>query len=122
MTYSDRLLFLFTLLALPFIYLYSWQPAQPATYADIQVNGHHHQRVTLNNNHVLHIHGDKGESVIEISNGKVRFKDSPCSSKRCVMSGWLQHEGEFTACLPNKVSIALVSNDKALNRFDSINF
>lgn len=121
MTLADRLLYLSTLIALPFIYLYFWQPVQNARYADIHVDGHYQQRISLNQNQVLHVHGDQGDSIIEINNGKIRFKDSPCTSKRCVLSGWLQHSGEFAACLPNRVSIALL-NFADTNRYDSINF
>lgn len=122
MTTADRFLFITTLIALPFIYFYFWQPAQEAMYADIHVNGHYLQRVSLSNNQVLHVHGDHGDSVIEVQNGRVRFKNSPCTSKRCVLSGWLQHNGEFAACLPNRVSIALLNNDTIASRYDSINF
>lgn len=122
MTTADRFLLILTLIALPFIYLYFWQPLQEARYANIHVNGHYQQSLSLNDNQVLHIHGAQGDSIIEISNGRVRFKDSPCTAKRCVLSGWLQHSGEFAACLPNRVSIALLDNDTAANRYDSINY
>lgn len=122
MTTADRFLFIITLVALPFAYTYFWQPAQEARYADIHVNGHYQQRLSLNNNQVVHVHGKQGDSIIEINNGRIRFMDSPCTARRCVLTGWLQHSGEFSACLPNRVSIALFNKGTVANRYDSLNF
>jgi hypothetical protein len=122
MTFADRLLYLLTLLLLPFVYWQFWQADELALYADIHVNGQYQQRIALNKDRTLHVHGERGDSIMEVHDGKVRFKDSACTSKRCVLSGWLQHSGEFAACLPNKVSVALLSKNSRQARFDSINF
>lgn len=124
MTLADRILYLLTLFALPFIFWTLWQPASPALQADIHVNGHYQQRVSLEQDRTLLVHGELGDSVLEIKNGKIRFKDSPCTIKRCVHNGWLKNSGEFNACVPNQVSIALLGSDHISNsaKFDSINF
>lgn len=120
MTLADRLLYLLTLLILPWLFWYFWQPTTMAMLADIHVNGQFQQRVSLQKNQILLIHGELGDSILQIQDGKIRFKDSPCTIKRCVHSGWLNQSGEFTACVPNKVSIALLGS--GTQKFDSINF
>lgn len=68
---------------------------------------------------ILTVSGPLGESRIEIHKGKARFLASPCTNKICIRSGWLEHAGEAAACLPNRISLALLGNDA---RFDAINF
>ena len=120
MTLADWFLYLVILLLLPWLFWYFWQPVTRAMQADIHVNGQFHQRVSLQENQTLIIHGELGDSILQIKDGKIRFKDSPCTIKRCVHSGWLKQSGEFTACIPNKVSIVLLGSET--QKFDSINF
>ena len=42
----------------------------------------------LNQMRELKIIGPMGESLISISQGKVRFKQSPCRNQYCVHQGW----------------------------------
>ncbi len=75
--------------------------------------------VPLNEDRTLELRGPLGISVIEIRNGQVRFVASPCRGKQCIHAGWLKQGGEFAACLPNRISVAVRGRDR---RFDSINF
>lgn len=52
--------------------------------------------------------------IIEIKDGKVRFKSSDCPDKVCVNTGWLSSPGQTAVCLPNKISIVIkpTSGDK----------
>ncbi len=47
----------------------------------------------LNQTRDLRIHGALGDSLISISQGKVRFKQSPCNNQYCVHQGWLNRAG-----------------------------
>ncbi|HSR01396.1 MAG TPA: NusG domain II-containing protein [Methylophilaceae bacterium] len=73
----------------------------------------------LNQNKELHIDGPLGESQISISQGKVRFKQSPCNNQYCVHQGWLNRAGQVAVCLPNQVSIQLIGENKP---YDSLNY
>lgn len=124
MTLADRSLYLITFVSLPILFWSLWQTTGQALHADIHVNGEYQQRVSLQQDRTLLVHGELGDSLLEIKNGKIRFKDSPCTIKRCVHSGWLKQSGEFNACVPNQVSIALLGSDShpGISQFDSINF
>ncbi len=63
--------------------------------------------------------GPLGDTLIEIADGRVRVVASPCTQKLCVRAGWLDASGEATACVPNRVSVALLGDDP---RFDAVNF
>lgn len=68
---------------------------------------------------MVRVAGVLGDTVIEIRDGRVRVVASPCSQKLCLRAGWLESAGDATACVPNKVSVALLGEDR---RFDAINF
>jgi len=73
----------------------------------------------LNQNRELHLHGPLGESHISIVQGKVRFKQSPCTNQYCVHQGWLKLAGQVAICLPNQISLQLIGEKKP---YDSLNY
>lgn len=73
----------------------------------------------LNQRRELHIHGPLGESHISIAQGKVRFKQSPCTNQYCVHQGWLKLAGQVAICLPNQISLQLIGEKKP---YDSLNY
>ena len=50
---------------------------------------------------------DVEKCCIEVNDGKIRFLSSTCPDQICVHAGWLEHEDEFAACLPNNVIITI---------------
>lgn len=73
----------------------------------------------LNQTRELHIHGPLGDSRISIDQGKVRFKQSPCTNQYCVHQGWLERAGQVAICLPNQISLQLIGGKKP---YDSLNY
>ncbi|MBX9676021.1 MAG: NusG domain II-containing protein [Methylotenera sp.] len=73
----------------------------------------------LNQSRELHIKGALGESHISIQNGRVRFKQSPCSNQYCVHQGWLTRAGQVAICLPNQIGLQLMG---AKSAYDSLNY
>lgn len=67
----------------------------------------------------IRIAGPLGETLITIRKGQARFVSSPCAQKQCIHSGWLKRNGDFAACLPNRVSLFIAGREGA---FDAINF
>ena len=51
--------------------------------------------------------GSIGETVVEVHNGKTAIISSPCSGQTCVAAGKLHKNGQWTACLPNRVFILI---------------
>lgn len=70
-------------------------------------------------NREVRVAGPLGETILQIRDGRVRVVSSPCTQKICVRAGWLEEAGEAAACVPNRVSVALLGADP---RFDAINF
>ena len=51
--------------------------------------------------------GPLGSTVIKISGGVVRVESSPCRDKLCILKGELEKNGDWTACMPNRVFIKI---------------
>jgi len=67
----------------------------------------------------VRVTGPLGDTLIEIRGGRARVLTSPCTQKLCLRAGWLDSAGAATACVPNRVSVALLGDDP---RFDALNF
>lgn len=92
---------------------------QPATTLRVRINDAVLGEFSLMQNKQLKVQGKIGISTIEIQQGKVRFKQSPCNSQYCVHQGWLQHAGQAAICIPNQVSIELIG---ATQTIDTLNY
>jgi hypothetical protein len=116
---ADYLVILFALLLLPYLYITLWGNGSYGEQVVIRSANQPPQYYPLYENRHITIAGALGKSVIEIKDRRVRFIEAPCQNKLCIHSGWLRHDGELAACIPNGVTVSVVGRD---NRFDAINF
>lgn len=116
---GDVLLMAGVSVLLVYLYIVNWTALSPGASATILINAKPWKTVPLSRSQTIEVPGKLGTSRIEISQSRIRFVDSPCQTKRCVLQGWVQYGGELAACLPNRVSIQIKS---AQTRYDSINF
>jgi len=119
-TTADKFIFLLSLVLIGFSYVYLWQ-SSPANYAIIKSPQQEALFVDLSHAGTHQVQGDLGISRLEVKNGQIRFTESACRNKLCIQSGWHQHGGSIVACLPNRVSVQLSSQDATAN-FDAIIF
>ncbi len=61
----------------------------------------------LESSRTVLVAGPLGETTVVIAGGKVRVTDSPCPEKICVRTGAVSRPGQFIACLPNRVFVAV---------------
>ena len=66
------------------------------------------------------VQGRLGTSVIEVSDGKVRFVESPCPTKSCVQHAPISSVGEWSACLPNEILVRIEGNES--DKVDALSF
>lgn len=119
MTFADRIVVILALCLLPFLYWHFWGTNSAGDMAKIIVSDGPEILIPLNKDKTFTVTGPLGDSQLEVKDGKIRFSDSPCQGKQCISSGWLQASGAFTACLPNRITLAISGKN---NIFDSINF
>ena len=118
-TKLDKLILAAAIAMLLILYYVFWVGSGTAQQVVVMVAGEKRYVYDLNENRIFDVQGKLGISKLEILNGRVRFLESPCTTKFCIRSGWLTSAGGFTACLPNGVSVQLVGSKP---RFDAINF
>ncbi len=104
------------LILLSFLTLWSHQPA---TTLRIRVGNTVLGEYSLMQTKILTVSGQLGNAVIEIQQGKVRFKRAPCHNQYCVHQGWLSHANQAAICIPNQISIELIGAKPA---FDTLNY
>lgn len=119
MTWADKVVIAAGLALVVALYAAFWTGNEAGEEVRVLVDGHERERLSLSQDRHLDIDGVRGPSTVEIKDGRVRFIASPCQGKQCIHSGWLNHSGEFAACLPNRVSLYVVGGEA---RFDTINF
>ena len=51
--------------------------------------------------------GPIGETIVEIRDGRAAIVSSPCNGQTCVAAGEINKNGQWAACLPNRVSILI---------------
>ena len=55
--------------------------------------------------------GPIGETIVQIHQGRAAIVSSPCANQTCVAAGALHKNGQWAACLPNKVFILVEGVD-----------
>jgi hypothetical protein len=51
--------------------------------------------------------GPLGDTVVEIRDRRAQVISSPCDNQTCVAAGHIDANGEWVACLPNKVFVII---------------
>ena len=115
---GDWLIIIASLITIFFLFQSLWVRA-PASQIKIRVADKVIGTYDLNQTRELIIHGKIGDAHISIQQGKVRFKQSPCSSQYCVHQGWLSRAGQVAICLPNQISLQLLG---LKSPYDSLNY
>jgi hypothetical protein len=87
--------------------------------AEVVVTDHPVETVDLGRDGEVEVQGRMGPSRLLVQDGRVRFTASRCRGKQCIHSGWLAHEGDFAACLPNGVAVEVLGSERGL---DAINY
>lgn len=116
--FGDWLVIVLSTITVIYLFQTLWSNA-PASQLQIRQADKIIGTYDLNQTRELHIHGPLGDSHISIEQGKVRFKQSPCTNQYCVHQGWLTHAGQVAICLPNQISLQLIGENKP---YDSLNY
>lgn len=53
------------------------------------------------------VEGPLGTTYVHIHDGHAAVVESPCPNKLCIQAGELDENGEWSACMPNKVFVQI---------------
>lgn len=118
MLIGDWFVIIVSLVCISFLFQILWSNTQAAK-VQIRLGDKVYGTYSLNQQREIHVHGKLGDAVIHISQGKVRFVKSPCTTQYCVHQGWLTRAGQAAICLPNQISLELLGQAKT---YDSLNY
>ena len=116
---GDVVVIIAALFLLGYLYNALWGPTSLGTTATILINGKAWKKFSLKQDQIIDVRGKVGTSRIQVKDGLIRFVDSPCNTKQCILQGWLKYAGELAVCLPNRISVQVVGRTP---RYDSITF
>ena len=74
----------------------------------------------LKTDRTVKIPGPLGDTTVEIAGGKARILDSPCPNMTCVAAAPLSRQGDWSACLPNKVILRVQGRDLRGEGLDAV--
>ncbi len=88
----------------------------------IRSDGEIVQQIPLNETTetIITIKSKEGTITMQVKNGKVHIIESTCHDELCIKQGWISKAGESIVCLPNRISISIVGEEK--NEIDSITY
>lgn len=78
----------------------------------IYVDNKVYKEVPLNKSEELTIKTKSGYNKVKVHDGGVEIEDASCPDKVCVKTGFVNKSNKNIVCIPNKVSIKIVSNEK----------
>ena len=83
----------------------------------ITVDGEDYKRINLSDTtHTEQIEiSGQYTNIIEIKDGSASFIYSDCPDKDCIKTGRLSKNHTFAACLPNRVSISIISSENEID-------
>ena len=61
----------------------------------------------INAEETITVAGAIGETIVCIHDGHAEIISSPCGGQTCVAAGAMHKNGQWTACLPNKVFVLI---------------
>lgn len=109
---------IFLIAVLYYLFYLRFHAVNENVKAQILINGNLKYTIELDKNKTFSI-SEKPNIVFEIQDDKIRFLSSDCPDKICVKSGFLGTSGQMAACLPNAISIRIIS-EKAHNDIDTV--
>jgi len=77
------------------------------TVCELYVDNKLQSIIDLNKNDEIVVY-DR-DVVLTVKDNAIAFKSSDCPDKICIRTGFISHPGQTAVCLPNRVSIKIVS-------------
>lgn len=90
-----------------------------ASFVEIVVEGQSRMVARMDQERDITIEGRRGTTVIRIDESGARFISSPCSDNKCLESAPIKDAGEIAVCVPNRVMIRVLGENRVKTDFIS---
>lgn len=105
---ADAVLIISILLIALGIWLWQTSVRQAGAYVIVTVDGAEVGRYSLSVNTEVELNGGTNHLVIE--DGCAYLTDANCPDKLCVKQGKVRYGGQSIVCLPNRLTVRVISN------------
>ncbi len=85
----------------------------------VMIEGDRYGEYPINKNTTIDVENERGFNKIVIKNGSVYMEEADCPDKYCVEHKAITGTNETIVCLPHKLVVEIVSDDK-IQEFDSV--
>ena len=85
--------------------------AQEAVKAEIYLDGRLVKTVSLREEQSFVLEGEY-RNTVSVKNGKIAISASDCPGEDCVHCGWIGSSGRSIVCLPNRVEIRILGEQR----------
>ena len=85
----------------------------PGGYAVVIINGRETASYPLDSNVEVKLENEDGYNLLVIEDGKAFIKEATCPDKLCVNQHDVQYNGQTLVCLPNKITVKIVSETES---------
>ncbi|MDR1638959.1 MAG: NusG domain II-containing protein [Clostridiales bacterium] len=109
------------ILAIALVALLIWffQSREAGDYYEIYADGVLAMRVDPGPDREFSLPGHE-QVVFSLKGNALAFHSSDCPDQICVKSGYLNRAGQTAACLPNRLTIRVVSKKKSSDAIDAV--
>lgn len=110
MTLGDKVvIFVATICGLVLLFSGVYSKTQSGICATVWFDGKKFGDFQLSKDQIIKI---KNGIKLEIKNKKIRVLENTCSQKLCIHQGWASNPGATIICIPNKLVINVVGENK----------
>ena len=75
----------------------------------------------LDSSETVNVQGPLGETSVKIQNGFAQIVSSPCTNQTCISTGAIHSNGQWAACLPNKIMLYIECRARSKNSINDKN-
>ena len=96
-------------------FLFLGKERQEGNKVLIYVDGTLVQEVSLETENEILIHGNPGDNILVIQNGKAYMKEASCENHICIQQGEISKNGETIICLPNQILVEVSAESQEMD-------
>ncbi len=115
---ADKILILVLLLAAVGFAFFFFLQAQKGGLVRVTVDGEVKAELPLSEDTLYKVETEYGFNVIEVQDGYVSIQDADCRDQICVEHKKIHLTGETIVCLPHKLVVEIVGEEKA--QYDTV--
>lgn len=94
-------------------------------YGIIEVDGEIQEEINLlevEDPYTIKVENGEDYNIIQVEQGSIRVIEATCPDKDCIKIGVLDDPGEVSVCLPNKVTVRVVSSSNTVDGIDGTTY